>query len=416
MKAWSDHDGGSVTVKLHKRETAGTGYWGHPGICTVTFCEGDHKMALEAFRLKLRTVLDANPWVAGWLDKKRMLVHPKTGSDELVSQILSSTKCPKVSRSTVYPELVKATGANPELAVQKGAVLQKTGGRITKLVIVEPEQPGGEFAIVFSMSHVVADGHNYYRIYNMLAGDAEVQSMSAQRISEYEERESEWTGKKDFSWLSGGGLMKGMLSGLLCGPKSSWCCYFVDQDKVNDEKSSAAADGSVPFVSTNDILTSHFCKVAAARVCMMVVNMRNKISVKVTDADAGCYEGCLLLDPANYAGPAKIRACLSAGAPYTRQTQSPPLPGFCSSCPMAFITSWASFDFDLSLDGVSQQVLHLPCMDMPDMMDVAVVFKPKPGKLGMLYLAKRAKPDKLKSPGTILGDTVDSGIFPSLSK
>ena len=30
----------STTVRLHKRETSGSGYWGHPGICTVTFCEG----------------------------------------------------------------------------------------------------------------------------------------------------------------------------------------------------------------------------------------------------------------------------------------------------------------------------------------------------------------------------------------
>ena len=37
-------DPGNVTLQLHKRETAGSGYWGHPGICTVTFCEGDPKV------------------------------------------------------------------------------------------------------------------------------------------------------------------------------------------------------------------------------------------------------------------------------------------------------------------------------------------------------------------------------------
>jgi hypothetical protein len=146
---------------------------------------------------------------------------------------------------------------------------------------------------------------------------------------------------------------------------------------------------------------------------MMVINMRDKIAVDVTDANAGCYEGCLLLDPANYKTPTQIRKCLNAGAPYTRQTPSPPLPGCCSKCPMAFITSWASFDFDLSLEGISKQVLHLPCMAMPDVMDVAIVFKPQPGTLGMLYLAKRAKPEKLLGEDTVLKPgSVDNGIFP----
>ena len=62
-------------------------------------------------------------------------------------------------------------------------------------------------------------------------------------------------------WISGGGgLIKGMLGGLLFGPKSQWCSYFVDDDKVADAKAKAAKDAGVPFVSTNDVLTSHFAK------------------------------------------------------------------------------------------------------------------------------------------------------------
>ena len=99
--------------------------------------------------------------------------------------------------------------------------------------------------------------------------------------------------------------------------------------------------------------------------------------------------------------------------PYTRQTPSPRLPGLFGSCPMALITSWASFPFDLTLEGVSKQVLHLPCMDIPDMMDICLVFKPQPGKLAVLYLAKRAKPHTLLAGETVLGASVDAGIFPT---
>lgn len=56
----------------------------------------------------------------------------------------------------------------------------------------------------------------------------------------------------------------------------------------------------------------------------------------------------------------------------------------------------------------------MPCMDMPDMMDVAVVFRPQPGKLAVLYLAKRATPAALLDvgAGSILGAPLDAGLFP----
>ena len=388
---------------------------------TVTFCEGDPEAAFAALKKRLSAVINANPWVAGQLVKKR-LVHPQTGSDTLVDEILSMQKCAAVTRSTLYPKLVKAVAGNPALAVQKGAVLQKTKARVTKVVVVAPEATGREFALIFSMSHVVADGHDYYRILNMLAGTAPVEAMSAERVAAYEAREPEWTGAKDFKWLSGGaGLIKGMLGGLLFGPKAKWCCYEVDAAKVAKAKEQAAGNIRAPYVSTNDVITSHFCRNTRARVCMMVLNMRGKISLPISDAHAGCYEGCLLLDPNNSNEPSKVRACLRpAGAeldgrkePYTRQEpDTPPLPGACGSCPMAFITSWASFPFELALDGIEQQTLHLPCMAMPDMMDVAVVFKSKPGTLAVLYMAKRATPAALTAEDTVLGATVDEGLFP----
>merc|ERR1712079_39578 len=143
------------------------------------------------------------------------------------------------------------------------------------------------------------------------------------------------------------------------------------------------------------------------------MNMRGKIELDITDNHAGCYEGCLLLDPENYKDPAQIRACINGGVPYTRQTASQALPWLFASCPMAFITSWASFPWELSPEiGVSRQLLHMPCMDMPDMMDVAVVFKPLPDRLAVLYLAKRATPEDLLGEGSVLGASVDLGLFP----
>ena len=86
-----------------------------------------------------------------------------------------------VSRQTPYAALVKAI-ASPMLSVQGGSAMQKAGSRVTKAVVVEPAEAGGEFALIFSMSHVAADGHDYYRILNMLAGNAPVEALSAARV------------------------------------------------------------------------------------------------------------------------------------------------------------------------------------------------------------------------------------------
>ena len=332
-----------------------------------------------------------------------------------------------VNRAQPYPALVSAVAKDASMSVVQGNKLLKSAGCITKCVVVEPEQPGGEFVIVFSMSHAAADGHDYYRILNMVCGTDPVEAMNPKRVEEYETREPEWTGKKDFKFLSGGGLMKGMLTGMCCGPKAQWCCYTVDDAKVAAAKEKSVAGAAkigakgVEYVSTNDVLTSHFCRATAARVCMMVINFRGKIpGLPLTEANSGCYEGCLLLDPENYADPAFVRMSLNAGLPYTRQMPSPKLPGCCGSCPMAFITSWANgavgggrFDA-CNVEGVEKQNLHLPCMDMPDMMDVAIVFKPTPDKYGVIYLAKRAKPDVLFGEGTVLGEPLGGMLFPLL--
>ena len=93
-----------------------------------------------------------------------------------------------------------------------------------------------------------------------------------------------------------------MLSGAIFGPKGVWECYKVDASKVAGVKAKSVENAtrngidSVNFVSTNDVITSHFCRASGARVCMMVVNFRDKTDLGIGDNHAGCYEGCLLLD------------------------------------------------------------------------------------------------------------------------
>ena len=182
------------SVELHKRER--TQYMGHPGICTVTFCSGDPQTTFSSLKAKTLEVLTANPWIGGTFDKKKDLVFSSSPTSEDCDSIVSICKNAKVNRALPYPRLVAAVAKDASMSVGTGGALRSSGARITKLVVVEPEAAGGEFAIVFSMSHAAADGHDYYRIFNMICSTDPVDSLTPVRVAEYERRESEWTGKK----------------------------------------------------------------------------------------------------------------------------------------------------------------------------------------------------------------------------
>ena len=252
--------------------------FGHPGICTVTFCKGDAQAALADLRTKTLTMLQSNPWTAGRFLQKD-LVFSNTCTETDVDDIITPNvlKNSAVNRNQPYPALVAAVAKNPNMSVQKGKHVQTTAGRIMKLVVVEPETSDGTFAIIFSMSHAAADGADYYRIFNMICGTDPVEVLNPVRVVEFETREPEWIGKKDHGWVGGGGgLIKGMLAGACCGPKANWCCYKVDSAKIGLAKTEAVAKAEklgaigVEYVSTNDILTSHFGRACAAHYYIRV--------------------------------------------------------------------------------------------------------------------------------------------------
>ena len=132
-------------------------------------------------------------------------------------------------------------------------------------------------------------------------------------------------------------------------------------------------------------------------------------------------EGGILYDEAFYNTPGAVRSSLTPsadGGAFLGVAPETKLPGLCGSATWAFVTTWASLGssaapFDLSLGGQARQRLHLPIVWVdPCPMDVAIIFRPQPTKLAVLYLAKRAGPVELHGPGTVLGASVSEGLFP----
>jgi len=420
---------------LFKRE-AGQ-HFSQPSICTCTWFSGDCIAAAEAhLAARLRLVLDANPWVAGKFQKlkgsgkkrKLHLVHPVNGSDVKVESILEvrTTLVEGLTMNTPYAETVKL--CEPLTCGKTGKAMLKARRPVSKLLLAPAE---GGFVMVFSMSHAVADGFTYYEILNMLGEGDEVpiKALRFTRKMEYQDHhEKRLMGARDHNYLTSGAFIKAMVGGALFGKttaKGLKSCtpiaYHVDAEKV--EAAKAEAKG-VPFVSTNDVITSHFLRACRVRMAFMTINYRHpKRWAEIGDGmDAGNYEGCLLSDPAGHETPAAVREALSPNkdGAFSGIAPTAKLPGLCGSATWAFITSWASLGssgapFDLSCGGAAKQTLHLPIMFMDFKtcpMDVAVVFRAQPTRLAVLYLAKRAGPHELREEGSILGASVSEGMFP----
>ena len=138
------------------------------GIATISFYSGAFKPAAEALRAQLVKVVKANPWIVGRLvktKKGKCLRHPvDPGNADEIDAIFSAKSAGEASSFKIAPgtpclkmcaEIYKSKTA----LVGSGYSLVGKDKRVTSLILAESEP--GKFTLIFSMSHVVADGRTY---------------------------------------------------------------------------------------------------------------------------------------------------------------------------------------------------------------------------------------------------------------
>ncbi|KAJ2991180.1 hypothetical protein HDV02_003926 [Globomyces sp. JEL0801] len=405
-------------------------YMQHPPICSVTFFQGDLAAAKLFLQSRLTTVLALNPWLSGTLAKvgrNLELVYPveSTSINDIFTVMPEPVK--KLQMTTEYEELMKvciplSIGGN---GLGNGAKQLKAKCVVSRFVIAptasaNSDNPG--FALVFSLSHAVADGYTYYEILGMLSDDSltAVRALNPFRKQEYEvEHLSRLVSPNVLKFGASFTFIKAYLAGMVRKPPARPLAYFVDEGKANQAKEEHAhVTGS--FISTNDIITSHFMTVCSPRLGMMAINYRPRCPI-LDSNDAGNYEEILLSDFDGYRTPAAVRASLAADASGAYLGIKKRLPGFWEKCDLAFISSWAingtSRPFDLSLGGKTQQLLHLPILFLPMPlakcpMDTAIVFRALPNKLALLVFAKKSNSRTLLSGNHPFGVCVNPDMFP----
>ncbi len=133
------------------------------------------------------------------------------------------------------------------------------------------------FAVVVSMNHTLGDGHTYHKLYGMLSADTDVEALDPVRVSGFEEAKTEVIGEKESAMFTSAGL--GIMATYVGARVTrrrpqNVCVHYVDPAWVSQEKAKAKQEGQVPFVSSNDALTSWLFREMKSDMNIMVANFR----------------------------------------------------------------------------------------------------------------------------------------------
>lgn len=402
------------------REEAATSLMMEPGITTFSFFSGSIQSAKSYFHARLKSILVANPWLAGVIEKdanRNDCIQLTYGSapidDSTVDSLFSVSAELNLNRDMTYMELCEASVRTKVLVPDGNTIL---ADRILVSRFVLGNTPEG-FVLAASISHCIADGFTYYGILSMLSPNVDVTSLVVERNMDYPEQSSRMVGKEQSSFLYSGALVFNMITKMICGcGKSVISSYFVDTEKVNALKEQAKQENEVPYVSTCDIIASHFASLCRPRVLLYAVNLRKRLPSMLSDKHAGNYESALLLDESTYSKPAQVRRTLASyedggmfkhvGAPGAQ-----PLPGFWEKlrCPLGLVTSWLfdSFNGDLSFDDCEMK-LHVPVGQDADVtpLDMAIIFRACKDRIGVMYISKKISGAQLLQNGSPLSSEV----------
>lgn len=395
-----------------------------PSITTATFFNGEPPINL--LRSRVKAILDKNPWLLGRIAKSNrggktgidLLNETEAVSDGQIDSVFSVVVNKELSSRSSYSDIV--AGVEP-FSVKIGAqCLNSTTEPLFRVSVVLIDTCS--FALIFSLSHVIGDGHTFYTLYAMLNGgdDDDSNMQQAKQKQLVVERDLLFDAKLqvachgyDFSkWFFSIPTVVNMLTTLAFSRSAEIDIHYVNKQSISAEKQAYARDATddVPFVSTNDIITSWYFNKTECDVGIMAINFRNRIS-DITATHAGNYEALIPYQRPDFTSPELIRRSLLGNGTPLRRCISGSLPGpwKTMNSKLALLSTWVSFYQPIHLKGCDE-VIHLPCLTskFAVLADIGILFCPTKDSVAFLNLGRSFKSHKLFGDG-MLGDPV----FPS---
>lgn len=238
---------------------------------------------------KIKNILKINPWLNGTLKKSKDTIYLEydnfdnynilndfnniyTLINEIVCQNDNITSLielfMKDSNTYNYTNLMNHLD---KYLVKPGYKCINTIEKLFKVILIK--MPDNKFALVISLSHCIADGYTYYKIFNMFSNNVKEEILYCDRMFEFEDiikkNKCELQNcilKKIFSFSN---LFAQLFSNT---KKDNTELKIISKEKINDIKTKY---NNLMFVSTNDIITSEFFNNTNATVGIMSSNYRN---------------------------------------------------------------------------------------------------------------------------------------------
>ena len=198
-------------------------------ISTITFCHGNPMEASQIIGNKFVKILQSNPWLAGWIIRRRGRsacnqgqcdggddeIHPTEDDKTSTLHLCFDPECKDVSsnqemfqlflpseielsqKATKYQDFSTLLESN-NLLVERNEKLvldfrfdgnkqiTSTNGSTTKplfkvSIIPDVDDPNNRYSVVVSMSHLLGDACTYYKIWNMLLNNERIVELPPSR-------------------------------------------------------------------------------------------------------------------------------------------------------------------------------------------------------------------------------------------
>ena len=413
----------TVKIKLmaHEKEIMAM----MPAVTTVTrYRIVGGGVPVHSLRRKMIEILSQNPWLTG-----RLRTSPEYGgmhlyfkplfpggtAEKVIDQYFEVVDDFEMDENMPYNELVALLD---KLQVKKGNdCVNKENERLFRVTLLRIKGRD-EVALVFSLSHVIADGFTFYKLHAMLDKDTPVIAMKVDRSDNFLPELTKLIGKKAVDWVHSPLLLVGLIGCSLFRSKMRTYIVEVDNKWIEEQKKAFAATkaagsaeaAGVEFVSTNDIITAWHNKICRTDLSLMSINCRKRVP-SFTDTMAGNYENSIIYNtPEDSHTPAAVRRSLECfrSASYTM-----PSPLKTVLWNGSIVTNWSSFytQCDISStrrNGVAvsgsasggangeaeckcKYLLHFPLVESKDLAvwrEGACVFKLDAQRTGMLIATR----------------------------
>jgi len=359
-----------------------------PTTTTLTFFEGNPDEAIPLIKRNVAALAKANPWLCGRLVKHPGPVHDArlwiphvVDASQLFMEFESATLVP----GQAWHEVDDALKA---LMIPEGCHCMDKDRPLFGIIVVRTPGAGSkaQFAVLAMLSHMLGDGHTFYRLYESLGLTQPVKLNVARKPGTYLAK-LELMGKRKFGWVSSAAHYIGMIRNIYIHGGIRTYARYVDEGVLKAEKAKwADPSGEVPWVSSSDVLTSILLSTGDYDNGVMYVGTRNRLSDGATDSDAGNYVMPVLFWPDEYAKPTEIRRTLTTK---TYNARRPDVMYWkTNKGNFGVVSNWASFQRDLTLPGC-KQVIHYP---LPPKWtcsrETHYIFRPTPDTLAVVHLER----------------------------